>query len=81
MTRDDAVGGKVKTKVSFVVTRVAKKHTEGRPGSNLVWRGGGEVWITSTAKDVKVIAVWGCTMQGLVWGGEREGFGGVALKR
>lgn len=81
MTRDDAVGGKVKTTVSFVVTRVAKKHIEGRPGSNLVWRGGGEVWITSTAKDAKVIAVWGCTMQGLVWVEKERVLMGWRLKR
>lgn len=42
MTRDDAVGGKVKTTVSFVVTRVAKKH-RGKTGEQSCvawWRRG-----------------------------------------
>lgn len=82
MSRDyDAVGGKVKATVTFVVVGVSKKHTERRPGSKFMRRGGREIGITSTAKDTEVGVVGRSTVQGLVRGGKGEGFSGVTVEK
>jgi hypothetical protein len=77
MSRDyDAVGGKVEATITFMVIGVSKKHTVRRPGSKFMRCGGGEVGITSTAKDTEVGVVGRSTVQGLVRGGKGDGFNG-----
>ena len=51
----DAARGEVKASVTLVVRGVTKKHTTSRAGRQLVRSSGGDVRITCTPKDTKVV--------------------------
>jgi hypothetical protein len=69
MTRDDAMGGEIKTVIPLVVRRVAKKEAASGAGRQLVRGSGGGVGIAGTAEHPKLI-VGGCSVvKGEVWGG------------
>jgi hypothetical protein len=61
---DYLVGRHVKTAVSFVVSRVAKKSTQGRSRSEFVGGCGGQVRVTFAAKNSEVIVSRRCTKEG-----------------
>jgi hypothetical protein len=59
MRDDQALYGKVKARVTFVVEGVAKENTMGGPGGELMRSGGDSVRLTHTAEDMEVL-VRGC---------------------
>jgi hypothetical protein len=59
MRDDQALYGKVKARVTFVVEAVAKENTMGGPGGELMRSGGDSVRLTHTAEDMEVL-VRGC---------------------
>lgn len=52
---DDAVGMTVKAKIALVMWGIAKENTKGGTRRKLVRSGGGEVRITLTIKDAKML--------------------------
>jgi hypothetical protein len=70
MTRDnDSVCGEVKVTIAFVVIGKAKKDTLRRAWCEFIGHGGGEVRITTTSENSKMIIMRGCTEKSLVEGG------------
>jgi hypothetical protein len=67
---DYLVGRHVKTAVSFMVSRVTKKSTQGRSRSEFVGGCGGQVRVTFAAQDPEVIVSRRCTKEGKMWRAE-----------
>jgi hypothetical protein len=61
---DDPVGGSIKTAVSLMMRRVAKEDAQGGARRKLVCGSGGEVGITCTTKNTKVIVGREFTVKG-----------------
>ena len=77
MSGDDyLVGRHVKTAVSFVVSRVAKKSTQGRSRSEFVGGCGGQVRVAFAAKNPEVIVSRRCTKEGKMRRAEIQSLGG-----
>jgi hypothetical protein len=56
MSRDDqAVCGKIKATIAFVLRGVSKEDTLGGPMGEFVGRGGGSVRVTRTAKNAQML--------------------------
>jgi hypothetical protein len=56
MTRDDdSIGGRIKTSVSLVVSRITKEDAEGRARGKFVGSGGRQIGVTLTTKDTQII--------------------------
>jgi hypothetical protein len=72
---DDSIGGRIKTSVSLMVSRVAKEDAKGRTRCKFVWSGGREIGITLTTKDAEMIVGRRTTKQGRVRGREIERLG------
>jgi hypothetical protein len=72
---DYLVGRHVKTAVSFVVSRVTKKDTQGRSGSELAGGCGGHVRITFAAEDPEVGVSRRCAKEGKMRRGEAQSLG------
>jgi hypothetical protein len=70
MSRDDqAVCGKIRVMITFVIGRVAKESTPGGPRGEFVWCGGGSARVTCTAKDAQMLVYWSRAEAGEVWTG------------
>ena len=48
---DDSVGREIKTTVSLMMSRIAKKDAQGGAGSKFVWRSSGKIRIASATED------------------------------
>ena len=68
----NAARGGVKASVSLVVRGVTKKHTTSRTGCQLVRSSGGDVRITCTPEDTKVVVAGRGTEMSVVWSGSRR---------
>ena len=75
----DAGSGEVKASIPLVVRGVTKKHTS-RAGHQLVRSSGGDVRITWTPEDPKVVVARG-TEKSVVWSGSRRSIGRKAVKQ
>jgi hypothetical protein len=76
---DDPIGGHVEASITFVFRRVTKKRAQRGARHKFVGGDGGEVRITTTSKNPKVvIGGWGAKKH-MVRGGEIESFGGVSV--
>jgi len=64
---DDSIGRKIKTLVAFVIGRITKKNTQDRPRCKFVGRGSGNVGITTTPKNPKMVIGGRMTKEGLIW--------------
>jgi hypothetical protein len=72
---DYLVGRHVKTAVSFVVSRVTKKSTQGRSRSEFVRGCDEQVRVTFAAEDPEVIVSRRCTKEGKMWRAEVQSLG------
>ena len=71
MTRDDDfVGQGIKAVVSFVMSRVGEKNTQGGARDKLVWSSGGQVQVTFATEDKKMTIGWRSAEKGKVRCGE-----------
>ena len=77
---EDPARGEVKAAVPLVVRGVTKKHTPCRAGRQLVRSSGGDVRITGTPEDTKVVVARRGTEKSVVWSGSRESSGRNAVK-
>ena len=59
---DDSIGGRIKTSVSLVVSRITKEDAEGRARGKFVGSSGRKIGATLTAKDTQII-VRQCTAE------------------
>src|SRR5690242_1610080 len=64
-----------------MIRGVAKKHTPGGPRRQLVGSSGGEVGITRTPEDTKVVVTRWSAEQGVVRGGSRTSSGGKVVEQ
>ena len=76
----DPARGEVKASVPLVVRRVTKKHTS-RVGCQLVRSSGGDVRVTGTPEDTKVVVARRGTEKSVVWSGSRESRGRKAVEQ
>ena len=77
----DPERGEVKAAVPLVVRGVTKKHTTSRAGCQLVRSSGGDVRITCTSEDTKVVVAGRGTEKSVVWSGSRESCGRKAVEQ
>src|SRR6185312_1516407 len=77
----DAARGEVRASVPLVVRGVTKKHTKSRAGRQLVRSSGGDVRVTCTPKDPKVVVARRGTEKSVVWSGSRRSSGRKAVKQ
>jgi hypothetical protein len=78
---EDPVRGEVKASVPLVVRGVNKKHTTSRAGCQLVRSSGGDVRITCTSEDMKVVVVKRGIEKSVVWSGSRGSRGQKAVEQ
>ena len=64
---EDPARGEVKASLHLVVRGVTKKHTLSRAGRQLVRSSGGDVRITCTPEDTKVVVARRGTEKSMVW--------------
>ena len=76
----DPARGEVKASLSIVVRGVTKKHTTSRAGCQLVRSSGGDVRITCTPEDTKVVVAGRGTEKSLVRSGSRRSCGRKAVE-
>jgi hypothetical protein len=72
---DYLIGRHVKTAVSFVVSRVTKKNTQGRSRSEFVGGCGRQVWIAFATEDPEVCVSRRCAKEGKMRRGEAKSLG------
>jgi hypothetical protein len=77
--KDDVVGCKFETPITFVLGRVAKEHAQGGARGKFMGCGGGHVRVTSTPKNFKMVIGWRFGVKGGIGGGVFEGFGGESI--
>jgi len=77
----DAARGEVKASGPLVVRGVSKKHTTSRAGRQLVRSSGGDVRVTCTPEDPKVVVARRGTEKGVVWSGSRRSSDGRQLSK
>ena len=77
----DATRGEVKASVPLVVRGVTKKHTTSRAGRQLVTSSGGDVKVTCTPKDPKVVVARSGTEKSVVWNRSMRSSGWKAVKQ
>ena len=78
---EDPVRGEVKAAVPLVVRGVIKKHTTSRAGRQLVWSSCGDVRITCTPEDTKVVVARRDTEKSVVWSGSRRNSGRKTIEQ
>ena len=78
---DDSARGEVKAAVPLVVRGVTKKHTTSRAGRQLVRSSGGDVRITCTPEDTKVVVARRGTEKNGVWSESRGSSGRKAVEQ
>jgi hypothetical protein len=76
---DNVVGGEIKTPVTFVICGVSEENIFGGPGCLFVSGFGREIRIAGTAKHMQVLIGGGDSMEGEVWIGHADCFGGEAV--
>ena len=69
---EDPARGEVKASVPLVVRGVTKKHTTRRAGRQLVRSSSGDVRITCTPEDTKMVVARRGTEKSVVWSESRE---------
>ena len=77
----DPARGEVKASVLLVVRGVTKKHTTSQAGCRLVRSCSGDVRITCTPEDKKVVVAGRGTEKSLVWSGSRRNCGRKAVEQ
>ena len=76
----DPARGEVKASVPLVVRGVTKKHTTSRVGCQLVRSSGGDVRVTGTPEDTKVVVAGRGTEKGVVRSESRRSRGKKAVE-
>ena len=77
---DDTITGEIHAAITLVVRRVAEKNASTRPGSEFVGHGGGGVRVAKATKDTQGRVIRVGVMEGKIWRGSANGFGGEAIK-
>src|SRR6185312_13474364 len=77
----DAARGEVKASIPLVVRGVTKKHRTSRAGRQLVRSSGGDVRVTCTPEDPKVVIARRGTEKSVVWSGSRRSSGRKTVKQ
>ena len=77
----DAARGEVKASVPLVVRGVTKEHTMSRVGCQLVRSCGGDVRVTCTPEDPKMVVARRGTEESVVWSGSRRSCGRKVVKQ
>ena len=78
---EDPARGEVKASVPLVVRRVTKEYTTSRAGRQLVRSSGGDVRVTCTPEDPKVVVARRGTEESVVWSGSRRSCGRKAVEQ
>ena len=73
--------GEVKASVPLVIRGVTKKHTTNRARRQIVRSSGGDVRVTYTPEDPKVVVVRRGTKKSVVWSGSRRSSGRKAVEQ
>ena len=81
MGDEDTTRGEVKAAVPLVVRGVTKKHTMSRAGRQLVRSSGGDVRVTRTPEDPKVVVARRGTEKSVVWSGSRRSSGRKTIEQ
>ena len=72
---DDSIGGRIKTSVSLVVSRITKEDAEGRARGKFVGSSGREIGVTLTAKNTQMIVRRGTAKESKVRSGKLQCLG------
>lgn len=81
MTRDDyAVCGKIEAPVTTMVGGITEEDTRGRSRGKFVWSGSGEVRMTPTAKDTKMIKGMGRPEENFMGSFGSKSFSGMEIE-
>jgi hypothetical protein len=77
---DDAMSSEIHASITIVVTRITKRNASTKPRSEFMGHSGGGVWIAKTTKNTKRRVVEVHVMEGKIWRGITNCFGGKAIK-
>jgi hypothetical protein len=81
VSRDDDVGGEIKTPVTFVVSRVSEKNTSDEPRCQFVGCFGIEIRIADTTEHAQVLIGGSDSIEDEVWASRADRLGGEVVQQ